>query len=590
MKQILRNILLVSAAGVLVVGGAYATRGVWRPFMREMGQPDIPVATPYNPVPVSSTTSEQPIPVTTTTTTTEVIPIPAPPPVEIPSPRQRDPFVFEGTRPEEVNLAVPFISQAPKGNWDMPYQEACEEASLLMVDAFLRGQATDPSPDEADRLILDLVAYQTAAGDGPDITLQRVADIARDRYGFRPVIQTITTPEPIRNAIANGYPVILPASGKELRNPNFRNGGPVYHMLVAKGYVKNGGIITNDPGTRHGKNYVYDADTLFDAIHDLNGRDVTRGEKVVLVLVPQDELSLLVVGDVMLDRTVADRTRASGRPDYPLQKIPASWVAGFDLAVANLEGPVTPLRRPPVKSIDFQFDPSWLSVFKAHGWDVFSQANNHALDQGALGYADSVSRLREAGFISFGHQVDDGLIALATTTVKGQTIAFLGWNTTDNPLNRAQALEAITVAKQEADLLMAYVHWGNEYRARPDPESVKLAHWLIDQGVDLVIGGHPHWVQGFSTYKNRLIAWSLGNFIFDQDWSKETQQGLAIELRITPNEVRLLPVPLRIIRSQPEREVGEDLAKRLEALAAISDSDLQATVKAGKELVVARVQ
>lgn len=300
------------------------------------------------------------------------------------------------------------------------------------------------------------------------------------------------------------------------------------------------------------------------------------------------DISLLVVGDIMLDRNVAARTKKSGDPRYPFLQLPANWVSGFDFALANLEGPVTPVRRPPVKSIDFQFDPAWTAVLKSEGWDGFSQANNHALDQGSAGYADSVSRLRQAGFVTFGHQVDDGLIALATTTIKGERFAFLGWNNTDNPVNRVQAAGAIATAKAESDLVIAYLHWGNEYRDRPDAQNVELAHWLIDQGVDIVIGGHPHWVQGFSSYKGKPIVWSLGNFIFDQDWSKETQQGLAIELSITPGTIRILPVPLSIKVSQPKKEVGSILAARLEALAKISDSELQQTIKEGKELVFTR--
>ena len=300
------------------------------------------------------------------------------------------------------------------------------------------------------------------------------------------------------------------------------------------------------------------------------------------------DISLLVVGDIMLDRNVAARTKKSGNPRYPFLQLPVDWVSGFDFALANLEGPVTPGRRPPVKSIDFQFDPAWTAVLKSQGWDGFSQANNHALDQGAAGYADSVSRLRQAGFVTFGHQVDDDLIALATTTVKGERFAFLGWNNTDNPVNRVQAAGAIATAKAESDLVIAYLHWGNEYRDRPDAQNVELAHWLIDQDVDIVIGGHPHWVQGFSSYKGKPIVWSLGNFVFDQDWSKETQQGLAIELSITPETIRILPVPLSIKVSQPKKEAGTILTARLEALAKISDRELQKVIKEGKELIFTR--
>lgn len=306
--------------------------------------------------------------------------------------------------------------------------------------------------------------------------------------------------------------------------------------------------------------------------------------------VTSDGISLLVVGDIMLDRNVADRTRKSGDPLYPFRQLPEDWVSAADLAIANLEGPLTPTRRPPVKSIDFQFNPDWAPILKNLGWDGFSQANNHALDQGSAGYADSVSRLRAAGFVVFGHQVDDGLISLATTTVKGETIALLGWNNTDNPIDRTEAAKAIKLAKEQATLVISVLHWGNEYRDRPDAGNVEFAHWMIDQGVDVVIGGHPHWVQGISEYKGKPIMWSLGNFIFDQDWSKETQQGLALKLNITPQTVEITPVPLSIIASQPKVEMGAILTTRLKSLAAISDVSLREAIEQGTALVFERIK
>ncbi len=279
MRVFRRFVALVVILGV-GAGVAYASRGIWRSWVEELQRPAIPVATPYRP-----TTSSAPVRTTSTTSAKPAVPVvPAPTPSS--TPRVADPFVFEGTRPLEANLAVPFMLQAPKQNWDMPYQEACEEASLLMTRAFLQGRTIDFSPDEADRLILDLVAYETSQGDPPDVTLRRLGEIAKARYGFQPVIKKLTSIEDIKNAVANGHPVIVPASGKALKNPNFRNGGPPYHMVVAKGYLSDGRIVTNDPGTRKGKDYVYAPSVFFDAIHDWNDGDVPQGEKIVLVLLP----------------------------------------------------------------------------------------------------------------------------------------------------------------------------------------------------------------------------------------------------------------------------------------------------------------
>lgn len=296
---------------------------------------------------------------------------------------------------------------------------------------------------------------------------------------------------------------------------------------------------------------------------------------------------ILFVGDLMLDRNVATRTRKSGSLTYPFQRLPEHWIQSFDYAVANLEGSLTDKRRPPEKSIDFQFDPAFLPILQAQGFDAFSQANNHALDQGAPGYEDSVKRLREAGFLVFGHQVRDDEVAVATTTINGRSVAFVGFNTTDNPLDRESAARAIQSARAGADLVIADMHWGAEYQDHPIPQAVELSHWLIDQGVDIVIGGHPHWVQGIYTYKNHPIVYSLGNFVFDQDWSPETKQGMAIVLEFPPNhadKLTIRPIPLQIDLSQPRVLEGDAYTKRMDQLSKISGEDVKDQIKEGAVL------
>lgn len=310
-------------------------------------------------------------------------------------------------------------------------------------------------------------------------------------------------------------------------------------------------------------------------------------------VVPEDSapvsssVSLLFVGDIMLDRNVRLRSLKDGSRSYPFARLPNGWFDGFDYAVANLEGPVTDRRRPPEKSIDFLFDPEVVAALRETGIDAFSQANNHALDQGAEGYADSMRRLREAGFLAFGHQVQDGEVALATTTVKGVKFAFLGWNTTDNPLDRPAAERALAQAGATTDFQIAFLHWGQEYRDQPTADQIDTAHWLIDHGIDVVIGGHPHWVQGLSSYQGKPIAWSLGNFIFDQDFSLKTRQGLALALAFEPTSrgVSLAPFPVQVDQSQPRLVTADEpveLRERLEALAAISDPSLRADIRHGE--------
>lgn len=180
-------------------------------------------------------------------------------------------------------LAVPFTSQAPDSNWDMPYQEACEEASMIMVAEYLAGNHTMRlSIDYADKKILELVAWEEANGYAIDVTAKQVVAILRERYRIAAQVEPYSA-DRLRQAIQAKQPVILPAAGKLLMNPNFKNGGPLYHMLVVKGFEANE-FITNDPGTRKGENYRYDESAFSRAVHDWNNGDVTHGEQLMIVV------------------------------------------------------------------------------------------------------------------------------------------------------------------------------------------------------------------------------------------------------------------------------------------------------------------
>lgn len=295
-----------------------------------------------------------------------------------------------------------------------------------------------------------------------------------------------------------------------------------------------------------------------------------------------DEVSLFFGGDVMLDRNVANRIKLFKDDRYPFLKIMDDQRFEADLQVINLEGPVTDLRRAPIKSIDFMFDPRFIPVLKEIGFDVISQANNHTLDQGRIGANDSRQRLIAAGLNVFGDESLDDDAAMTTTTVKGKRFAFVGFNTTSNPIDDGQAVLVMKRAREESDVLIAFMHWGEEYRSQPTHDQTDRARWLIDNGADIVIGGHPHWVESISSYKGKPIFYSLGNFVFDQDWSEETKQGLALKIHLKESEVSFDLWPIQIYNSQPYFVEDAVLKRRLADLAAISDSSLAESIKLGQ--------
>ena len=187
--------------------------------------------------------------------------------------------------PSDINLAVPFTIQAPNANWDEVHQEFCEEASVLMAASYIKGW-TIATPEIADHKMFEIKAFEEQKfGYYKDTTAEETAIILREFYGIEKV-KVVYEPavEDIKKALSEKKVVLAPAAGRQLGNPYFRQPGPLYHMLVIKGYTKEGNFITNDPGTRRGADYIYLPSILMNAIHDWNGGDVEHGRKVVIIV------------------------------------------------------------------------------------------------------------------------------------------------------------------------------------------------------------------------------------------------------------------------------------------------------------------
>lgn len=185
--------------------------------------------------------------------------------------------------PLEFILKVPFTVQAPFANWDATHEEACEEASLIMLNHYLNHTLID-SPSTADKEILDMISWENTHNYKVDVTLQQLSEIADKYYGLKSGrIISDATVDNIKAEIFAGHPLIVPAAGKLLANKNFRNSGPNYHMLVIIGYDQTD-FITNDPGTRNGKGFRYKFDNLLSATHDWDSNRITNGRRAMLVL------------------------------------------------------------------------------------------------------------------------------------------------------------------------------------------------------------------------------------------------------------------------------------------------------------------
>lgn len=261
--------------------------------------------------------------------------------------------------------------------------------------------------------------------------------------------------------------------------------------------------------------------------------------------VPAAVTTLTVVGDVMLGRGVG------GDPLRPM----ARRLASADITVGNLESTLAVLGSPnPVQGDPFSASRTVRRDLRAAGFDALSLANNHTGDYGAASLVETVRLLREGGLRPFGAGRD--LAAARRPAVlerDGVRFGFVGFNAIGEtpeagagrpganavsmpprtgPLDRAElgrVLGDVRRLARRVDVVVVMPHWGTQYTHRPEPVQHDVARALARAGADLVVGGHPHWVQGAETISGSLVVHSLGNFVFDMDFSPQTMEGLVLE-------------------------------------------------------------
>ena len=191
-----------------------------------------------------------------------------------------------------VLYPVPFAPQAPHANWDMPYQEACEEAAMIMIAKYAKKEKFDAQI--MDEEILKLVAWQEKNNYPIDLTADQIVEVLKKYFFINAYTDTETNVQNIKDLLNQKKLIIIPAAGRQLGNPYFTGVGPLYHNLVIIGYDEDE-FITNDPGTRRGEKYRYKYFDLINAIHDWNGGvrvfkdprpepDITKGKKVMVVI------------------------------------------------------------------------------------------------------------------------------------------------------------------------------------------------------------------------------------------------------------------------------------------------------------------
>jgi poly-gamma-glutamate synthesis protein (capsule biosynthesis protein) len=268
--------------------------------------------------------------------------------------------------------------------------------------------------------------------------------------------------------------------------------------------------------------------------------------------VPAAATTVSVVGDIMLARRVGASLRGDfARPLRPM----APRLAAADLTIGNLESTLSRLGPRTQGDDSFGADPRALAGLKLAGFDVLSLGNNHVGDYGDQSLVETRRLVTAGGFVPVGagrnhaeawkpaivsrDGVRFGIVAFnaigetkrATATRPGAASVRMEPRT--GPLNAADvALLRSTIAalRPSVDVVLVMPQWGTQYTHVQVPDQHTVGKAAIDAGADLVIGGHPHWVQGVEVYKGRLIVHSLANFVFDMDWEDEVREGVVLEL------------------------------------------------------------
>ena len=262
--------------------------------------------------------------------------------------------------------------------------------------------------------------------------------------------------------------------------------------------------------------------------------------------IKNEKIKMLFFGDLMLDRDVKIKIEQKG-VEYILDKLDKNnFFDGYDVVSANFEGTVTDDGKYywPEKKFDFVFLPKDVSEFQEYNFNFFNLANNHSYDQGKEGVSQTKENLKNMNYqfsgCMAGFKEECSSIIL---DIKGKRVAMVGFSLFSG-FDLKKAKNIILKLKKEADLVVVNIHWGEEYKTQFSQKQQKIARGFIDSGADVVIGHHPHVVEGVEKYKGKYIFYSLGNFIFDQYFSDEVKTGLAIAVNFQKDDMSFELYPI----------------------------------------------
>lgn len=280
---------------------------------------------------------------------------------------------------------------------------------------------------------------------------------------------------------------------------------------------------------------------------------------------PSKVFTVVTTGDIIPARGVALQIQKNGI-DYPLAGDGIKpLLSQSNLTIVDLESPLMSVCPPTDDHFQFCGPADFADAMARAGIDVATLENNHIGNYGNTGVDETEQHLTDAG------------IRFATSSkldiekVSGQRIGILAFNGVGGHFNRQNITEQIQAARPQVDILMVAFHWGKEYELEPIPDPnvapddpKAIGRLAADAGADLIIGNHPHQVQGFEIYKGKFVEYALGNFVFDQSWSVPTQQGVVatytfygsklLGMRLTPVHIYNQARPA-VVQGEEEKQI-----------------------------------
>lgn len=291
-------------------------------------------------------------------------------------------------------------------------------------------------------------------------------------------------------------------------------------------------------------------------------------------------VSFLAVGDIMLSRGVHQAISKKKDPLLPFSQL-SSIFSSVDFSFGNFESPIDGTDFAGKSGeLTFNTPVSHIEGLVKNKFFVLSLANNHSLDRGEKAVISTKKTLQEKNIHTTGTGANlDEAWTPAYATYNDITIAFIAVSYAsynDNGKRKNEFIarmddeirlkNAIEAAKKNADYVIVSMHAGVEYKRNPNQMQQAFARKSIDLGADMIIGAHPHWIQTIEEYKGKMIFYSLGNFIFDQEWSQDTKEGLMLKISLekienttTLKNIEYLPV---VIENYSTPRLANEIEKK----------------------------